>query len=69
MASRPDHKAFIPSRLVSLISRDRIGLDRSRRQQCYMCQESAHFLNHCPVLLELHPGREGYQKCAEHGHA
>jgi len=52
MASRPDHKAFHPSRLVKSISRDRIGLDGAAGNKCYMCQESAHFLNHCPVLLE-----------------
>src|SRR6266850_2346834 len=33
----PDHKAFHPSRLVSLISRDRIGLDREPQATSVTC--------------------------------
>src|SRR5882672_8127782 len=53
MASHPGPQGF-PSQLAgqSDFSRQNRPRPGAAGNRCYMCQESAHFLNHCPVLLE-----------------
>src|SRR5882672_7089285 len=53
MASHPGPQGF-PSQPAGQPDFSRQDQPRpgATGNRCYMCQESAHFLNHCPVLLE-----------------
>jgi len=47
-----DPKDLHTSQPVSLALKDGLFLSRAAGNSCFMCNEMAHFLNHCPVLLE-----------------
>src|SRR5882672_6715049 len=59
MASRPGPQGF-PSQPAgqSDFSRQDRPRPGAAGNRCYMCQESAHFLNHCPILLEYIQARK-----------